>query len=149
MRLDARTKASRVEDLLKRFRDAGMNVTPQRVTIYQALLESEDHPSPEVLYQRVLPRLPNLSLATIYKALDALTRVGVVREVSVISDSKRFDANLDHHHHLICERCQRVTDFYDPELDKLPAPKRVAGFVTESMSVQIMGTCADCAKKKR
>ena len=63
-----------------------MNVTPQRVAVYRALLQAEDHPSPEELYRRVRRRMPSLSLATIYKALDALTRLGVAREVSVISE---------------------------------------------------------------
>lgn len=149
MRLAAREKTARIDELLRRCREAGMNLTPQRVTIYRALLESEDHPSPEVLYERVRPQLPQLSLATIYKALDALMRLGVVREVSAISDSKRFDANLDWHHHLICTRCQKVTDFYDASLDTLAPPKRLAGFVSESVSVQVMGLCAACAKRRR
>ena len=100
----------RMHELVRRSRDARMSVTPQRAAIYRALLESEDHPSPEILYRRVHRRMPSLSLATIYKALDALVGLGLVRQVDVAGETKRYDANLDRHHHMICTRCRKVTD---------------------------------------
>jgi Fur family peroxide stress response transcriptional regulator len=73
--------------------------------------------------------MPSLSLATIYKVLDALTKLGVVKEVHVSDDSKRYDANLDKHHHLVCTRCKQVLDLYSEHFDSLPLPKRLSGFV--------------------
>jgi Fur family peroxide stress response transcriptional regulator len=147
MERDAASLGSRVTALLERCREAGMNVTPQRVAVYRALLEAEDHPSPEVLYRRLRPAMPSLSLATIYKALDALARLGLVREVSVVGERKRFDANVDRHHHLVCSRCKKVSDFYDEALDAL-APRRGLGdFVPHSVSVQVMGLCGGCAAR--
>ena len=106
-----------------------MHVTPQRMAIYRTLLEAEDHPSPEDLYRRVRAKMPSLSLGTIYKVLDALTHLGVVQEVSTISESKRYDANMDRHHHLICTQCERVTDLHVPALSTLPLPNtRAASF---------------------
>jgi Fur family peroxide stress response transcriptional regulator len=135
-------------DLLDRCRAAGMNVTPQRLAVYRALLAAEDHPSPEALYRRIRPAMPSLSLATIYKALDALARLGVVREVSAISERKRYDANTDRHHHLICTRCKRVTDVYDDALDAVAPPRRLQGFVPHAVSVQVTGLCAACARRR-
>ena len=139
----------RVTELVRRCRDAGLNVTPQRLAVYRALLESEDHPSPEALYRRVRRTLPSLSLATIYKALDALEKLGVVSEVSPLGDSKRYDANDERHHHLMCTRCGKVSDFYDPRFDALRAPRRLDGFVVQALTVQMKGLCAVCAKKNR
>jgi Fur family peroxide stress response transcriptional regulator len=136
-----------MSDLTGRCRAAGMNVTPQRLAIYRALAECTDHPSPETLYQRVLPQMPTLSLATIYKALEALASLGVVREVAMLSDSKRFDANLDRHHHLICTRCKAIVDFNDEMLDSIAPPTGLKGFSAESVSVQVMGLCAACAAR--
>jgi Fur family peroxide stress response transcriptional regulator len=126
-----------------------MNVTPQRVEIYRALLEAEDHPSPEALFKRVKRKMPSISLATIYKALDALSTLGVVREVSTISETKRYDANLDKHHHLICTKCKRIQDYYDEELDAVAPPRRLAGFVAQSVSVEVIGLCPSCAGRPR
>jgi Fur family peroxide stress response transcriptional regulator len=133
-------------DLARRCRDRGMNVTPQRAAIYRALLESEDHPSPEALYRRVHAKMPSMSLATIYKALDALVDLGLAREVDVAGDAKRYDANLDRHHHLICTRCRRVSDFYDTTLDAVEPARRLKGFVARTVSVQVFGLCTRCAR---
>jgi Fur family transcriptional regulator, peroxide stress response regulator len=137
----------RVEHVVRRCREAGLNVTPQRLAIYRALLESEDHPSPEELYHRVRPSMPSLSLATVYKALDTLEALGVVEEVHVGGDTKRFDANPEHHHHLICTTCHRVLDFYDPSFDDIAPPRRLQNFVPRRVSVQVVGLCASCAKR--
>ena len=125
-----------------------MAVTPQRLAVYQALVEAHDHPTPEMLHTRVRPEMPSLSLATVYKVLDALERIGLVREVHVFSDVSRFDANLDHHHHLVCVDCKKVLDYYDDDLDALVPPK-VRGFVPDSLAIRVLGKCSDCAAKTR
>src|SRR6185503_631572 len=132
----ANTLDRRMDDLLRRCREAGMNVTPQRMAVYRALLESEDHPSPELLYKRVRPKMPSLSLATIYKSLDALSKLGLAHRVSVAGDRKRYDANVDRHHHLVCTRCNKVIDHYDESFDAVVAPRRLDGFVAHAVSVQ-------------
>ena len=124
---DAATLDRRMNDLLQRCREARMHVTPQRMAIYRTLLEAEDHPSPEELYRRVRAKMPSLSLATIYKVLDALTRLGAVQEVSMISESKRYDANMDRHHHLICTKCKKIIDLHDDGLDAIPPPRSTGG----------------------
>ena len=149
MERDAKSLEHRVADLLRRCREAGMNVTPQRVAVYRALLESEDHPTPELLYRRVRPTMPSLSLATIYKSLDALAKLGLAHRVPVAGDRKRYDANVERHHHLVCTRCHRVTDVYDDRLDAVAPPRRLAGFVAHAVSVQVMGLCAPCARRAR
>lgn len=122
-----------------------MNVTPQRLAVYRALLESEDHPSPEILFRRVRKSMPSLSLATVYKALDTLELLGVVARVATASDTKRFDANDERHHHLVCTRCQKVVDLYDERFDALAAPRQISGFVVQTLTVQVKGLCARCA----
>ena len=133
-----------------RCREAGMAVTSQRLAIFRELLAAEDHPSPETLHRRVKKAMPSLSLATIYKTLDALEELGLIEEVSPVGDVKRYDGNHRPHHHLVCVRCKRVTDFYDPELDTLAPPARqLGGFVVQSTTVQVKGLCAACDRRER
>jgi Fur family peroxide stress response transcriptional regulator len=148
MNRDAASLAGRMNDLVERCRNRGMSVTPQRMAIYRAVLEAEDHPSPETLYHRVRPRMPSLSLATIYKALDALVALGLVQEVGIVSETKRYDANLEQHHHLICTGCKKIIDFYDRGLDAVTPSRRLPGFVPQAISVQVTGLCGDCSKKQ-
>lgn len=134
-----------VQHMAARCREHGLAVTPQRLTVFRALLESHDHPSPEMLFDRVRGSLPSLSMATVYKVLDALGEIGVVREVSVVNDCRRFDANLERHHHLVCTRCKGVVDFYDEELDEVKPSRPLRGFRSREVSVQILGLCKACA----
>src|SRR5262245_32316058 len=144
----AAAHAARIELLVDQCREAGMNVTPQRIAIYRALLEAHDHPNPEAIYTRVRTTMPSLSLATIYKTLDALASLGLINELPAIGNSRRYDANVDLHHHLVCMRCDRVTDYYDPALDRIPLPSRLAGFRARRASVHIHGLCANCVNAR-
>jgi Fur family peroxide stress response transcriptional regulator len=140
--------AARIERLVARCREAGMAVTPQRIAIYRALLEANNHPNPEAIYTRVRSTMPSLSLATIYKTLDALAGLGLVSELPATGNSRRYDANIDLHHHLVCTRCDRVTDYYDPALDRITLPSRPAGFRARRVSVHFHGLCANCANTR-
>jgi len=124
-----------------------MRVTAQRWAVYEALLSAYDHPGPEALFRRLRRRWPSLSLATVYKTLDALVELGLVREVSVAGDRKRFDANQDRHHHLVCTKCRSVSDLYDSRLDGAVPAGEVEGFRVREVSVQVIGVCARCARR--
>ena len=134
---------ARVGEMIERCRSAGMNMTPQRVVIYRALLESEDHPSPEALRDRVKDQLPAVSLATIYKTLDTLVGLNLASELAVTGNTKRYDGNMGPHHHLVCDRCGDVEDFVDSTLAKIPLPK-VSGVHAQSVSIHIHDLCSTC-----
>jgi Fur family peroxide stress response transcriptional regulator len=138
-----------VDEMIARCRDAGMNVTPQRLAIYEALVKSEEHPTPEMLFKTVKRSMPSLSLATIYKSLDALENLGLVQAVEIDSDKRRYDANLNRHHHLVCTKCRDVFDFYDERLDRVKPSRSIRGFVSQSISVKVLGLCAACARHGR
>ncbi len=138
----------KVEALIARCRGAGMNMTPQRVGIYRALLESFDHPSPEALFDRVKPLLPSISLATIYKTLDTLVALGFAAELPSVGDTKRYDANMEQHHHLVCRSCNSVEDFDDPGLSGVKPPRRIHGFVPEFLSIHVHGLCRRCSQAR-
>ena len=135
-----------VDGLVARCRAAGMNMTPQRLGIYRALLESYDHPSPEALFERVKPQLPSISLATIYKTLDTLVELGFASELPATGDTKRYDANMTRHHHLVCRSCNAVEDFDDEALSAVKAPRRINGFQPESISIHVHGLCRRCSQ---
>lgn len=137
-----------VEGLVTRCRAAGMNMTPQRLGIYRALLESYDHPSPETLYDRVRPQMPSISLATIYKTLDTLVELGFASELPSTGDTKRYDANMDQHHHLVCRGCNAVEDFDDEALSAVKPPRRLNGFKPEHLSIHVHGLCRRCSQAR-
>lgn len=130
--------------LAERCRRGGLKATPQRLAVYGALLEADDHPSAEALFWTVREKLPSISLATVYKTLESLEAAGLIRQVSLLSDSKRYDANQHHHHHLVCRVCKRIIDYDDPRLDALLPNAEPSGFTPLEVRVQIVGVCARC-----
>lgn len=137
-------KTAPYSDITDRCRKAGLKATPQRIAVFRTLLASDAHPSPEVVYRSVREVLPTISLATVYKTLDALCEAGLIQQVSVMSDTKRYDANLAPHHHLICRTCDRVQDYAAPALeDSIPFPQHM-GFSAQQIHVQFFGVCDEC-----
>ena len=139
------TVPSRLDDFRCRCAAAGLAATHQRYTIYRTLVESRDHPSPEQVYERVRLEIPSISQATVYKNIHTFVEIGLLQEVNRLHQTNRLDANLVRHHHLICVRCRRVTDFYDDRLDEACAQQESpGGFQVLNYQVEAYGVCPDC-----
>lgn len=140
-------------ELAERFREHDLKPTPQRLAIYRALVRMKDHPSPEAVFKSVRGALPALSLGTVYKTLDALEAAGLVEQVSRVGDTKRYDANLDPHHHLVCTRCRTVIDVMLPD-EHLPSTAAAhagaeVGFQVTGVHVQFLGLCRGCLEGEK
>jgi Fe2+ or Zn2+ uptake regulation protein len=122
----------------------GLRVTPQRVAVLGVLSAGREHLSAEEVFERVRQELPNISLATVYKALGELRRVGELRALPVLGRLKFDLTSNPSHHHLVCERCQRVVDV---ELDRfrpeMPS-EGLMGFDVLSVEVIFRSICPDC-----
>jgi Fur family peroxide stress response transcriptional regulator len=136
---------------LKRFtqecRDHGTPVTHQRLAVYRALLESDGHPDADTVYRKLKPAHPTLSQATVYKTIEMLESLGLVRKVPVPGPKRRFDANRHPHHHLWCVRCHGLTDIESDELANLALPKGLE-FEVMDYTIQFSGVCAQCRDAK-
>ena len=51
-----------------------------------------------------------MSLATVYKSLDAFCEIGIVRELNVGEEAFRYDADISVHPHVRCISCDKVAD---------------------------------------
>jgi Fur family peroxide stress response transcriptional regulator len=139
--------ARRMDLFRQRCVELGLALTHQRLVIYQALAASEQHPTPESIYEQVRQQVPSISLGTVYKNIRTFVEAGLLREVSLLHDSLRLDANLTSHHHLVCIRCKSIQDLpaeaVEPvRLKQLPP----GGFRPERYSVEVLGLCANCAE---
>lgn len=143
---------SEVERRLERFKDAarqaGVKLTHQRLEIFRAVAASLEHPSAEAVLKSVQPRMPTVSLDTVYRTLWLLNDLGLVSTLGPKRESVRFDANLAHHHHYVCVRCGLARDFESTELNALRIPEAVKGFGSiVATHVEVRGVCDSCAKE--
>ncbi len=136
----------RVDAFQQAARAAGVKLTHQRLEVFRALAGSEEHPSAESLLRSVRPRLPTVSLDTVYRTLWLLHDLGLVSTLGPRRESARFDANLAPHHHYVCVRCGMARDFESEELAELRIPATVAALGSiDATRVEVRGVCARCA----
>ncbi len=141
-------KQKKLEMLAAVSRQRNLPVTVQRRVVLEALLERHDHPTVDQLYEDVKERLPGVSRTTIYRALETLVEMGLARRTNHFEASARFDGNTDHHHHLVCRGCNRVSDFDHPSLNKLALPKLGAiPFEVLDYSIHLEGLCPECQRE--
>jgi len=129
-------------------RQAGLKITPQRMAVYKALLETDEHPSAEMVFNKVRQQMPNISLDTVNRTLLTLAEIGAAFIVEGSGDAKRFDGNLEAHQHFKCIKCKRIIDFHYKQFDNISVPKAlIRKFTILRKSVYFEGICDLCAGK--
>jgi Fur family peroxide stress response transcriptional regulator len=145
-------KPNEIETRLGQFealcRQRGLPLTVQRREILRAVLGRDDHPTAEQVYDALKGRMAGLSRTTVYRVLEMLVGLGMIRRLHHPGSSARFDGKTGRHHHLVCRSCHRVIDVASQGLDhlELPPGKR-HGFQIEDYSVHFIGVCAECCKR--
>ena len=84
-------------------------MTPQRLAIAEAVLNSTDHPTVQQIYDRVRDHFPSMTLATIYSNLGVLERSGMIQELP-FQKMSRYEPNVGPHVNLVCIQCETVMD---------------------------------------
>lgn len=116
--------------------------TPQRAEILAELQAAHDHPTAAELYERLRPRLPRLSLGTVYRNLDVLAAEGLVAKLAGQGAEARYDGMPEAHDHARCRCCGAVADIPAVPLGGRPALPE--GFALEGRRLEYTGTCAAC-----
>lgn len=141
-------------DLLAEFesvcRQIGLRLTHQRREIYRLLLNADDHPSAETLYERLRQEMPTISLDTVYRNLHILEAHDLIVRVPTGKSQARFEARRIKHHHLMCSRCGEITDMQWETFDNSELPDYASswGQVTEKQ-ITLTGVCNKCLQKER
>ncbi len=140
----------RTDIILKKLRDHGHRITPQRLAIVKILSESAGHPSVEHIHSRLVPDFPTMSLATVYKNVALMKSVGEVLELGFSDGSNRYDGNKPHPHpHAICMKCKKIVD---PHLDSLGEMTKEVALETKfkilNHRLDFFGICSACMKEE-
>jgi Fe2+ or Zn2+ uptake regulation protein len=135
-------------DLVSVLRSRGQRVTSQRLLLDAVLAELDRHVTAEEVMRAAEPRLPGLSLPTVYATLDLFEEIGIVRRVPAAGGAVLYDPRTDEHHHFVCRSCGAVVDLelaVDPALAEAAA--RSAGARAERTDVVVSGLCGECAAR--
>jgi Fur family peroxide stress response transcriptional regulator len=147
LRCDPPTDMPDERELRRALDRAGWRFTRQRAAVWIYLLSVDFHPTAEQVFAAVRHEMPHISLATVYKALEALVDAGVAARLDGDAGPARYDGRSEAHYHYRCDRTGRLCDLpisYDPQLlDKL-APDlieelRSRGFVVTGHRLELVG----------
>ena len=122
-------------------------MTRQRKIILEELRKVDTHPSADEVYEMVRRRLPRISLGTVYRNLEILSKTGVIQKLEPGCTLKRFDGNPHDHYHIRCMQCDRVVDaHFDFDL-KLPREVcEASSFKIIGHKLEFIGLCSACSE---
>lgn len=118
----------------------------KRDAMLSLLKGTRRHPSADWVYHQLLSQYPDLSLATVYRNLNQLCELGVIRRVATVNGQERYDGEMSPHAHFICNRCGAVLDLPGPSPgeDYMELVSVQYEFQPESCEFTVRGLCKDC-----
>ena len=137
-----------VENTLRPVLEAnGQRFTEQRAAVYRSLCATVDHPTADEVFTAVRSQIADISLATVYKALETLVSCGLATKLSYADGSARYDPRTDDHFHVRCLACGMVRDVQDSSVSgALPSIQPADGFRVEGYRLEVVGYCATCTR---
>lgn len=148
MTIPARETASplKAEEVLREALEAnGQRVTEQRAAVYRHLLATDSHPTADEVFTAVRSEIPDISLATVYKALETLVGCGLAVKLTYGDGSARYDGRTDPHPHARCLACGAVLDVPGKlPNDALAELGPVTDFAVEGYRLELVGYCHPC-----
>jgi Fe2+ or Zn2+ uptake regulation protein len=99
-----------VRDSVTILQQHGIQPSAQRVAVADYVLQTVEHPSADLVWNRVKARVPYISRATVYNTLNLFVEKGLLRALQLAEDSVVFDPNVERHHHLVDEESGAIHD---------------------------------------
>jgi Fur family peroxide stress response transcriptional regulator len=128
-------------------KEHGLKITPQRTAIYQELIKAKDHPSADIIYKRIAKKIPNISFDTVNRTLLTFSKIGIANVVEGYGQPKRYDPDIDIHHHFRCIRCNNIIDFQNKAYDNIAVPEEISKqFTVMNKKVVLEGLCNKCKR---
>jgi Fur family ferric uptake transcriptional regulator len=125
----------------------GLRMTPQRQLVLDAV-RALGHATPEQICARVQEVAPAVNITTVYRTLDLLERIGVVRHTHLGHGAPSYSEQEHEHVHLVCHGCGTVLEVPTAVMDGLADRLRAEhGFALDVTHVALSGRCHRCGEE--
>jgi len=140
----------RFDTIIRKLRDSGHKMTPQRLAIVEILAKSEGHPSVEDIHARIKKDFPTMSLATVYRNIVLIKSLDELLELGFPDGSNRYDGNKPYPHpHIICIKCKKILDLDLDSLDDMQHEiAEETDFKILNHRLDFFGICGHCSAEK-
>lgn len=126
-----------------------MKYSKQREIILNYIKGSFEHPNASMVYDYTRSLLPNISLGTVYRNLNQLCELGLIRKVIAPDNSVRYDKIENPHSHVYCTKCNNIYDVTSKQFDVISdAVLKETGHKINSDYTVFVGICDNCLKGK-
>jgi len=126
-----------------KLRDKGLKATPRRLSILEAIVELNNHPTAEEIIKFIKNQNLNIATATVYKALDIMVARKIIIKVDTEKHIIRYDAIPEPHHHLYSAESNIIKDYENEEINKILEKyfkkNKIRDFDIEEIKLQIIG----------
>jgi len=135
-----------VPELREALQTQGHKVTRSRMAVLQVLAATSEHLKVAEVHRRARLIDPQVGLASVYRTMDLLERLRLVKHVHVEHRHRHYARITEHHgHHLVCNGCGLVVEFSDCQLERLTRTLvRRTKFRIEGHCVEFFGRCQKC-----
>ncbi|HLD23362.1 MAG TPA: Fur family transcriptional regulator [Sulfuricurvum sp.] len=123
-----------------------LKATPQRLAIIQ-LMHQAGHISIEELYQSIREKFSSISLATLYKNVNTMLDVSLIREVKIAGQKTKYEIEKESHAHVVCKSCGELKDIAVDPLSLLKNSMAVSQYKLNEVSIVVSGICPECQEK--
>jgi Fur family ferric uptake transcriptional regulator len=128
--------------------DSKLRITPQRQVILEELRMADSHLTADEVYKMVRARLPRISLGTVYRNLEILSRLGMIYKLELGGMQKRFDGKTQDHYHLRCVRCGRIEDVpLEPQTGLEESVEALTDHKVLGHRLEFIGLCLTCREQ--
>ena len=126
----------------------GQRQPRQRDSILKVLADADGPLSVPEIHTLARKKIP-LGIATVYRTISLLLSTNEVQSVILPSGETRYEsADLGHHDHFQCRKCQHVFDLSVCPLHLASGTIIPGGFLVESHEMTLFGLCPKCARGK-
>ena len=117
-----------------------------RNAILELVRASKTHPTARWVYEELKPRLPCLSLGTVYRNLKIMLEEGIISSTGVINGEECFDGVSTPHLHAVCTVCGTIRDLPEKTETEIYACfyVKIPDFAIDIRSTVFYGLCNSC-----
>ncbi len=140
------------DDIRTLLREHGLRCTAPRLAVLSALAEAESpvnhHLSAAQIHQRLVEQRRDVDLATVYRTMSTLVRVGVVHALAVDENVSTYGLAAQPHHHAVCTRCGAIIEVPADQLSAaLAQASQGTGFLlSDQAGLTLHGLCPECRR---
>lgn len=130
------------EDIAARLSAKGIRPSVQRMAILKYLAEHKTHPTVDMIYTALSPRIPTLSKTTVYNTVRQFDECGLIQSIQIEDGELRYDADTSDHIHFKCTVCGKVYDIFEhAHVTQEIIPD---GFTVQKTQTNLWGVCPNC-----